>query len=142
MNTAHLTAEVHVRFPVSIKAVLFAGTGEVVLLKNDRDEWELPGGRLEANEAPEHCLVREIREELGIEATVGPILDSYLFEVLPGRHVFIVTYACHAPGAFRPRVSDEHLAWALFRRDALPDTLPAGYRASILRAIPEHAPKS
>ena len=45
-------------FPVSIKGV-FVEAGRVVLLENDRDEWELPGGRLEPGEAPETCLARE-----------------------------------------------------------------------------------
>jgi hypothetical protein len=34
------------RYPVSIKGVVFID-GRVVLLQNERDEWELPGGRLE-----------------------------------------------------------------------------------------------
>ena len=50
-------------FPVSIKGVLVEA-GRVVLLENERDEWELPGGRLEPGEAPETCLVREFAEEL------------------------------------------------------------------------------
>ena len=51
-------------FPVSIKGVLVEA-GRVVLLENERDEWELPGGRLEPGEAPMTCLVREFAEELG-----------------------------------------------------------------------------
>jgi 8-oxo-dGTP pyrophosphatase MutT (NUDIX family) len=34
------------QFPVSVKGVLFQ-RGTVVLLENERAEWELPGGRLE-----------------------------------------------------------------------------------------------
>ena len=34
--------------------------------------WEFPGGKCEAGETIAGCLVREIREELGVEATVGP----------------------------------------------------------------------
>jgi hypothetical protein len=42
-------------FPVSIKGVLFEA-GRVVLLENERGEWELRGGRLESEEASETCL--------------------------------------------------------------------------------------
>jgi 8-oxo-dGTP diphosphatase len=37
-------------------------------------KWEFPGGKLEGPETVEACLVRELREELGIEAVVGESL--------------------------------------------------------------------
>ena len=51
-------------FAVSVKGVFCAPSGEVVLLMNERDEWELPGGRIEIGESSTECLSREIREEL------------------------------------------------------------------------------
>ncbi len=38
--------------------------------------WEFPGGKLEDNESLEECLKREIREELGIDIEVGPLINS------------------------------------------------------------------
>jgi len=38
--------------------------------------WELPGGKVEPNEAPEECLIREIKEEFDINITVGEYLGS------------------------------------------------------------------
>jgi 8-oxo-dGTP pyrophosphatase MutT (NUDIX family) len=70
---------------VSVKGVVLTQDRCVVLLKNDRDEWELPGGKLERSEAPELCVARELEEELAITVRVGPLIDSWLYEVLPAR---------------------------------------------------------
>lgn len=118
-------------YPVSIKGVLFAPDGKVVLLLNERDEWELPGGRIEPCESSPECLEREIEEELNVRVEVGQLLDTYLFEVLPGKHVFIATYQCSVVGSFEPRLSHEHERIGLFLPSALPQNLPQGYRASI-----------
>lgn len=123
-------------FPVSVKGVLVTSDGKVVLVFNERGEWELPGGRIEVGESPEDCLAREIEEELGVTAKVGQPIESYLFEVIPGRHVFIVTYSCSVEGTFRPRLSHEHTQVGTFALDDLPASLPRGYVRSIHAAMP------
>ena len=117
--------------PVSIKGVLLLDQ-RVVLVKNPRDEWELPGGRVDEGEAHEKTLTREFAEELSIDVRVGEAIDSYLFEVTPGKHVFILTYGCTLAGEFNPRLSDEHTEHCLWPVERLSEiNLPTGYRRSV-----------
>jgi len=56
--------------------------------------WEFPGGKTEPGESIDAALVREIREELGCEATVGPLLlvASHVYpEVRVQLHFFETT---------------------------------------------------
>jgi len=119
------------RFAVSIKGVVLIDR-RVLLLKNEREEWELPGGRLEAGEDPVACVVREIREELSIDVFAGGIIDCWLYQVLPGREVVIVTYGCLVKGESNFVKSDEHNDVALFALDEIDRIpMPEGYRRSI-----------
>jgi len=68
---ATMTGAMHV-----MAGVLIDDAGRVLLAQRPPGKhlaglWEFPGGKLEADEAPVDGLVRELREELGIEATVG-----------------------------------------------------------------------
>lgn len=117
--------------PVSIKGVLLLD-GRVVLVKNSRGEWELPGGRVDPGESHAQTLSREFAEELSVAVAVSDPIDSYLFEVIPGRHVRIFTYGCNLAGAFSPRISDEHTEHCLWPVHRLSEiNLPEGYRRSV-----------
>jgi 8-oxo-dGTP pyrophosphatase MutT (NUDIX family) len=125
-------------YRVSIKGVLLID-GKAVLLRNERRGWELPGGGLEIGETPEQTLAREFAEELAVTVAPLRLIDSYLFEVIPGRHVFIVTYGCRLRGGFTPAVSDEHTEFGLYAPAELARIeLPEGYARSI-RSWSAHA---
>jgi 8-oxo-dGTP pyrophosphatase MutT (NUDIX family) len=118
-------------YPTSVKGVLLVDR-QVLLVKNSRDEWELPGGRVDEGEEHSQTLSREFAEELSLDVTMSTPIDSYLFEVIPGRHVFIVTYGCTLLGEFRPAVSHEHTEHRLWPVERLAElNLPIGYRRSI-----------
>ncbi|MFT7212320.1 MAG: mutator protein MutT [Granulosicoccus sp.] len=120
------------KFPVSVKGVIISD-GATVLLKNERDEWELPGGKLELGESPEECVVREIREELSIRTKVSTILDSWVYTITPGTHVLVITYACIPLDHLSCMVcSHEHKQLNVFPLSGVPIlNMPEGYKRSI-----------
>lgn len=65
-----MAARQHERFTVSQWGILIRGEKCLILRSAGKDQWELPGGRIEINELDkvhaDECLRREIFEELGI----------------------------------------------------------------------------
>jgi 8-oxo-dGTP diphosphatase len=73
--------------------------------------WEFPGGKVERGEIPQAALAREIREELGVDVTVGALVDRS--EVPVGDRV--IDLACYRadPVGPLPTASTDHdeLRW-------------------------------
>lgn len=86
---------------VGVGAIIVNQEGQVFLArrgplaKNERGCWEFPGGSVEFGERLTDALVREMREEFGIELAVGPLLDV-VDHLLPdeGQHWVSPTYVC------------------------------------------------
>jgi mutator protein MutT len=55
--------------------------------------WEFPGGKREAGETFEQCLVREIREELGVEISVGELFEE-ISHTYPEKTVRLKFFSC------------------------------------------------
>lgn len=86
--------------------------------------WEFPGGKVDPDEDPRDAVARELREELGVEITVGDILDV-TFHRYPEKSVLLLFYeATLAEGSPEPRALDvADLRWAA-REDLRDEVFP------------------
>ena len=67
------------KFPVSIKSIII-DDNKVLCLKNERNEWDFAGGKINFNEDIEECLKREVKEEQGKKkSTTKRVILAILF---------------------------------------------------------------
>ena len=89
---------------LGVAAVVMDDGGRVLLVHHTyrRSPWNLPGGLVERCEQPDAALVRELREELGLDATIGPLLYA---DNSTQRHHMSLYYRATVSGA--PRYNAE-----------------------------------
>ncbi len=58
-------------------------------------QWEFPGGKIESGESPEQALARELDEELGIRAVIGPAVTRIRHNYRHGGAVDLQFFAVH-----------------------------------------------
>ncbi|MDP3851088.1 MAG: (deoxy)nucleoside triphosphate pyrophosphohydrolase [Luteolibacter sp.] len=72
--------------------------------------WEFPGGKVEPGESPERALVRELREELGVEVRVGTALEPVLWSYDRG-DIRLLPYLCVITGGELRLLEHARLHW-------------------------------
>ena len=103
--------------------------GSVLLChRRDMDLWDLPGGKVEAGEAPWEAAIRETREEVGMSVEVQRLTDVTW---KPKDDELVFTFECKLVGG-TPELSDEADAIAYFDPDDLPANLSPAKRERIL----------
>src|SRR5580700_61069 len=98
---------------VMVAAAVLIEEGRVLLTQRKAGThlagaWEFPGGKVEPGEDPRDALARELREEVGVEATVGEIVDVtfHRYEEA-GKAVLLLFFeATRAAGSGEPRAID------------------------------------
>jgi len=100
-----------------VAAALADGEGRVLLQQRAPGRamaglWEFPGGKVEEDELPEAALVRELREELGIEVAADDLAPACFASAPNGTsHMILLLYLCRR-WAGEPRPLDASaLAW-------------------------------
>ncbi|MFJ4090641.1 NUDIX domain-containing protein [Kitasatospora sp. NPDC089913] len=96
----------------NIHLVGFTDDDRVVLCRDDRNHWFLPGGTREHNESVDSCLVRELREEAGAR--------------LLGAPVWLGAHRCVTddPVPYRPWQPHPEKAWLWGWADVAVDSVP------------------
>ncbi len=83
--------------PISVKGIVLEDD-KIWLRKNERNEWELPGGKLDEGEQPIETVVREMEEELGLEVIVSDLVHAHLYKIKKSndesKGVLVISYLC------------------------------------------------
>jgi 8-oxo-dGTP diphosphatase len=108
---------------VGAKLVCLIGDRLLTLLRDERDDiaypgwWDMPGGGREAGESPEACVLRETREEFGLELDVAALVWRAVFDspTSPGLQAY--WFAARLPATTEARIvfGDEGQTWALMK---------------------------
>jgi len=85
------------RSPLLVSAGIIHRNGTVLVGQRRRCDrhplkWEFPGGKVEFGESPQQALVRELREELQIEASVGHELARYEHDYPSGSRIHLLFF--------------------------------------------------
>jgi 8-oxo-dGTP diphosphatase len=83
---------------IEVSAALIFRDGKLLITQRHAKShlggrWEFPGGKREAGETFEQCLVREIREELGVEIIVGKLFED-VSHTYPEKSVHLKFFLC------------------------------------------------
>ncbi len=112
------------RVPLLVSAGIIHRDGQVLVGQRRPDgrhplKWEFPGGKVEYGESPQEALVRELREELLIDATIGSELARYEHDYPSGSRVHLLFFAVpEFTGEPKARVF-EQISWTALA--ALPE---------------------
>jgi mutator protein MutT len=101
----------------TVTAAVIEREGRILICRRRLDQdhpgkWEFPGGKLEPGEEPAESLRRELHEELGVEAAIGPEIARYEYRY-PGRKPIRLIFFCVTEFAGDADYSQFHqVAWA------------------------------
>jgi len=83
-------------FTIGVFGIIIDNEGRILLChRRDYDLWNLPGGEVEVGESPWDALVREIKEETGLEAKPDYLTGVYS---KPDKNEIVLSFACQVTG--------------------------------------------
>jgi 8-oxo-dGTP pyrophosphatase MutT (NUDIX family) len=97
---------------IVLRASPSGGWDVAVVHRPEHADWSFPKGKLEPGETASECALREVREETGLECTLGRFVGQVEYRDRRGRPK-IVEYWLMQPGGgdFVPSTEVDELAW-------------------------------
>lgn len=125
-------------FRIGAAVVVFNEHGEILLLKHTyhgRYPWALPGGWVNRKETPDVAVMRELHEETGLNATIGPAV--LFLRTPPGFSLNIFFTATEPSGEVS--LSFEATEYGWFSADSLPTSeMYRNTRLAVEEAVSRH----
>lgn len=117
---------------VSVSGIVVNELDQVLAIqRDDNGHWEAPGGVLELGETFEEGVRREVREETGIDVTVGNITGVYKNMT---RGVVALVFRCYIAGG-QPRPTDEARDVRWLSKRQLTELMTPAYAVRVLDAL-------
>ena len=96
---------------------------KILLLQRPNGTWAIPKGHVKEGESNYEGMVRELKEETQIEL---PNKADYLHETTNKTGSVLHIYFYNSTEALKPHINSEHIGWAYFSKNALPDNIDFG----------------
>lgn len=100
--------------PTIVAAAVIEADGRYLITRREKGHleglWEFPGGKLRPGETLLACLQRELKEELGVEVTVGEQMETVTWSY-PERTVVLHFYRCRLAGGQVMPQEGQAIAW-------------------------------
>lgn len=116
-----------------VSLLLIAKSNKFLLLRRSSGEhsyagcWGLPGGSVEKNETPTDAIIREVKEETGLEIPNMRFLNKYSYHKT-SMHVYVYNSSEFNPNEIV--LNEEHTEWGMFNyhelyqmKDVIPSTV-------------------